>query len=83
MVKRSLEQPLQFQIAPGVVAAHAGQTVVILGLIGGDQVRVRDVKTGTASGASVVEQIDDLYGTATSPKTASIGLSAPIETLST
>jgi hypothetical protein len=45
--KRTLEQPLQLQIAPGVVAAHASQTVVILEPIDRSQVRVRDVATGT------------------------------------
>ena len=60
MVKRSLEQPLQFQIAPGVVAAHAGQTVVILGLIDGSQVRIRDV----ASGAEQTVPLCDLSGAA-------------------
>jgi AraC-like DNA-binding protein len=47
VVKGSLERPLQFQIAPGVVAAYASQTVVILGPIDGSQIRVRDVASGT------------------------------------
>lgn len=58
--KRTLEQPLQLQIAPGVVAARAGQTVIILEPIDGSQVRVRDVATGTEQTVPVCE----LSGTA-------------------
>jgi hypothetical protein len=43
VAKRSREQPLLFQIAPGVVAARSSQTVIILEPIDGSQVRVRDV----------------------------------------
>jgi hypothetical protein len=35
------------EISPGVIASHASQTVIILEPIGGSQVRVRDVATGT------------------------------------
>jgi AraC-like DNA-binding protein len=43
------------EIAPGVIAAHAGQTVVILERIDGSQVRVRDVATGTVQAVPVGE----------------------------
>jgi hypothetical protein len=52
---RKPEQPLQLQIAPGVVAARASQTVVILEPIDGSQVRVRDVATGTEQTVPVCE----------------------------
>src|ERR1700688_997592 len=45
--KREPETPLRLEIAPGVIAAHASQTVIILEPIDGSQVRVRDVATGT------------------------------------
>ena len=49
--KRTREQPLRLEIAPGAVAAHASQTVIILAPIDGSQVRVRNVATGTAARA--------------------------------
>ena len=55
MSNRKPEQPLQLQIAPGVVAARAGQTVIILEPIDGSQVRVRDVATGTEQTVPVCE----------------------------
>lgn len=53
--KRKPETPLRLEIAPGVIAAHAGQTVVILERIDGSQVRVRDVATGTEQAVPVGE----------------------------
>jgi putative transposase len=53
--KRKPETPLQLQIAPGVVAARAGQTVIILEPIDGSQVRVRDIATGTEQTVPVCE----------------------------
>jgi hypothetical protein len=47
MAKRKPETPLRLEIAPGVAAAHAGHTVIILEAINGSQVRVRDIATGT------------------------------------
>jgi transposase len=52
---RKPEQPLQLQISPGVVAARAGQTVIILEPIDGTPVRVRDVATGTEQTVPVCE----------------------------
>jgi transposase len=43
------------EIAPGVIAAHASQTVVILEPINGSQVRVRDVATGAEKAVPVGE----------------------------
>jgi hypothetical protein len=53
--KRKPETPLRLEIAPGVIAAHASQTVVILERIDGSQVRVRDVATGTEQAVPVGE----------------------------
>src|SRR6266481_5546837 len=53
--KRKPETPLRLEIAPGVIAAHAGKTVVILERIDGSQVRVRDVATGTEQAVPVGE----------------------------
>jgi len=53
--KREPENPLQLEMASGVVAAHAGQTVVILEPIDGSQVRVRDVATGVEQTVPVYE----------------------------
>ena len=47
VAKREPETPLRLEIAPGVIAAHANQTVVILEPINGSDVRVRDVATGS------------------------------------
>ena len=47
VAKREPETPLRLEIAPGGIAAHASQTVVILGPINGSDVRVRDVATGS------------------------------------
>ena len=55
MPKRKPETPLRLEIAPGIIAAHAGQTVVILERIYGSQVRVRDVATGTEQTVPVCE----------------------------
>jgi putative transposase len=53
--KRKPENPLRLEIAPGVVAAHAGQTVIILEPIDGSRVRVRDVATGTEQTVPICE----------------------------
>jgi hypothetical protein len=42
-------------IAPGVIAAHASQTVVILEPLHGSEIRVRDVATGTEKIVPVCE----------------------------
>jgi len=47
VAKREPETPLRLEIAPGVIAAHTSQTVVILEPINGSDVRVRDVATGS------------------------------------
>jgi hypothetical protein len=46
LAKRKPETSLRLEIAPGIAAAHAGHTVIILEAINGAQVRVRDVATG-------------------------------------
>jgi len=53
--KREPETPLRLEIAPGVIAAHASQTVVILEPINGCEVRVRDVASGTEKVVPVCE----------------------------
>lgn len=53
--KRKPENPLRLEIARGVVAAHASQTVIILEPIAGSQVLVRDVATGTEQPVPICE----------------------------
>lgn len=60
MSKRAPETPLRLEIAPGVIAAHASQTVIILEPINGCEVRVRDV----ASGTEMVVPVYELAGAA-------------------
>jgi putative transposase len=47
--------PLRLDIAPGVAAAHDGHTVIILELVTGSEVRVRDVATGDEKSVPVSE----------------------------
>ena len=60
VAKREPETPLRLEIAPGVIAAHARETVVILERIDGSDVRVRDVATG----AEKVVPVGELEGAA-------------------
>ena len=53
--KRTPETPLRLEVAPGVIAARASQTVIILEPIDGSQVRVRDVASGTEQTVPVCE----------------------------
>jgi hypothetical protein len=53
--ERVSHTPLRVEIAPGVIAAHGGQTVVILEPIDGSEVRVRDMATGTEEVVPVCE----------------------------
>jgi hypothetical protein len=47
--------PQRLDIAPGVAAAHDGHTVIILELVTGSEVRVRDVATGDEKSVPVSE----------------------------
>src|SRR5277367_3214556 len=60
VLERGPETPLRLEIAPGVIAAHAGQTVVILEPLDGSEVRVRDV----ASGIEKIVPVCELSGAA-------------------
>jgi putative transposase len=53
--KRKPETPLRLEIAPGVIAAYASQTVVILERVDGSQIRVRDIATGTEQAVPVCD----------------------------
>ena len=53
--ERRPETPLRLNIAPGVIAAHASHTVVILEPLHGSEIRVRDVATGAEKIVPVCE----------------------------
>jgi hypothetical protein len=55
VTKRKPDTPLRFEVAPGIVAAHDGHTVVILDAPSSLQVRVRDVATGAEQTVSISE----------------------------
>jgi hypothetical protein len=55
VAKQKPETPLRLEIAPGIAAAHAGHTVIILEASNGSQVRVRDVATGAEQTVPVLE----------------------------
>ena len=55
MTERERETPLRLNIAPGVIAAHASQTIVILEPLHGSEIRVRDMATGTEKIVPVCE----------------------------
>jgi putative transposase len=60
MPKRGPQTPLRLEIIPGVIAAYASQTVVILEPLDGSEVRVRDV----ASGKEQIVPVCELSGAA-------------------
>jgi putative transposase len=55
VARRTPEMPLRLDIAPDVAAAHDGHTVIILELVTGSEVRVRDVATGDEKSVPVSE----------------------------
>jgi hypothetical protein len=64
MTERAPQTPLRLEIVPGVIAAHASQTVVILEPLDGSEVRVRDV----ASAIEKIVPVCELAGAAPSMK---------------
>jgi AraC-like DNA-binding protein len=58
--EREPATPLRLNIAPGVIAVHASQTVVILEPLHGSEIRVRDV----ASGIEKIVPVCELSGAA-------------------
>ena len=58
MPEREPETPLRLNIAPGVIAAHASQTVVILEPVDGSEVKVGDL----ASGEETIVPVCELSG---------------------
>jgi putative transposase len=55
VTERKPETPLRFDVAPGAAVAHAGHTVVVLEVLEGSKVRVRDVATGTEQDVPVAD----------------------------
>jgi AraC-like DNA-binding protein len=60
MPERGPQTPLRLEIVPGVIAAYASQTVVILEPLDGSEVRARDV----ASGKEKIVPVCELSGAA-------------------
>jgi hypothetical protein len=50
-----MESPLRLEIRPGTIAAHGGQTVILVDHASGSQIRVRDIATGVEAEVAVLD----------------------------